>query len=63
VEAGQSVAIIEAMKMENDLRADAAGTVAAVRVEAGQPVEKGAVLVEFEADAEPDPDEAERGDG
>jgi biotin carboxyl carrier protein len=47
VEAGQSVAIIEAMKMENDLKAEAPGVVARVTVEAGQAVEKGAVLVEF----------------
>ena len=51
VEAGQSVAIVEAMKMENDLKAESAGVVADVRVEAGEAVEKGAVLVEFEADS------------
>jgi len=55
VEAGQSVApgagmvVLEAMKMENELRASALGQVRAVRVRPGEAVEKGQVLVEFEA--------------
>jgi biotin carboxyl carrier protein len=52
VEAGESVAIVEAMKMENDLKAESGGVVARILVSAGEPVEKGAVLVEFEADEE-----------
>ena len=48
VQAGQGVVVMEAMKMENELRASAAGTVRAVRVTAGTAVEKGAVLVELE---------------
>jgi pyruvate carboxylase subunit B len=48
VEAGQGVVVMEAMKMENELRASAAGTVKTVRVSAGTAVEKGAVLVELE---------------
>jgi biotin carboxyl carrier protein len=48
VQAGQGVAAMEAMKMENELRAPAAGTVRAVHVAVGQAVEKGALLVEFE---------------
>lgn len=44
--AGQPLVVIEAMKMENELRALAAGTVRAVHATPGQPVEKGAVLVE-----------------
>lgn len=47
VEAGAPVVIVEAMKMENELRAVAAGTVSKVRVAAGDAVEKGQVLVEF----------------
>jgi pyruvate carboxylase subunit B len=53
VEAGQEVAagaglvVLEAMKMENELKAPAAGTVAAVRAQPGDAVEKGQVLVEF----------------
>jgi pyruvate carboxylase subunit B len=50
VEAGQSVVIVEAMKMENDLKAESGGVVAKVRVAAGEAVDKGAVLVEFEAE-------------
>lgn len=49
VRAGQGVAIVEAMKMENELKAEADGVVARVCVEAQQVVEKGAVMIEFEA--------------
>lgn len=52
VRAGQTVAIIEAMKMENDLKAESDGVVSRVLVAAGEPVEKGAVLVEFAAEDE-----------
>ncbi len=48
VEAGQPVVVMEAMKMENELRAPAAGTVKAVHASPGKAVEKGAVLVEME---------------
>ena len=44
---GQGVVVLEAMKMENELRAPAAATVAVVRVVAGAAVEKGDVLVEY----------------
>ncbi len=44
---GQGIVVLEAMKMENELRASAAATVAAVRVVAGAAVEKGDVLVEY----------------
>jgi biotin carboxyl carrier protein len=47
VQAGQGLVVMEAMKMENELRAPSAGTVRAVRVEPGTAVEKGAVLVEL----------------
>ena len=49
VRAGQGVVIMEAMKMENELKAEADGIVARILTEAGQAVEKGAMLVEFEA--------------
>jgi pyruvate carboxylase subunit B len=52
VEAGQGVVIVEAMKMENELRASAAGVVSRVRVRAGDAVEKGQVLVDLELTAE-----------
>jgi pyruvate carboxylase subunit B len=44
---GQGVVIMEAMKMENELKAEGAGTVSRIHVQAGQAVEKGALLVEF----------------
>ena len=49
VAAGAGVVVLEAMKMENELRAPTAGTVRAVRVAQGEAVEKGQVLVEFDA--------------
>jgi biotin carboxyl carrier protein len=45
VAAGQSLVVIEAMKMENELKATAAGTVREVRVGPGQAVNAGDVLV------------------
>jgi pyruvate carboxylase subunit B len=48
VHLGQAVVAIEAMKMENELRAPAAGRVAAVHIVSGSAVEKGKTLVEFE---------------
>jgi len=54
VKAGQGVVIMEAMKMENELHSERDGVVARVLVAAGEPVEKGAVLIEFsEASGEP----------
>ena len=47
VQPGAPVVVMEAMKMENELRAQTAGIVAAVRVQPGAAVEKGAVLVEL----------------
>ena len=40
----QPLLVLEAMKMENEIRADRAGVVASVAVKAGQAVEKGALL-------------------
>jgi biotin carboxyl carrier protein len=45
VHARQPLIVVEAMKMENELRAGRAGTVAEVRAQAGQSVDAGAVLV------------------
>ena len=47
VKAGQGVLIMEAMKMENELRAEAGGVISRIHVSPGQAVEKGTVLVEF----------------
>jgi pyruvate carboxylase subunit B len=48
VQAGQALVVMEAMKMENELRSSATGTVKAVLAAPGTAVEKGAVLVELE---------------
>jgi pyruvate carboxylase subunit B len=48
IAAGDGLVVMEAMKMENELRAVAAGRVRAVHVTAGAVVEKGALLVELE---------------
>lgn len=48
VQAGQGVVVMEAMKMENELRSSAPGTVKSVNVQPGKAVEKGTVLVELE---------------
>ncbi|MGD8463206.1 MAG: biotin/lipoyl-binding protein [Anaerolineae bacterium] len=45
---GDVICILEAMKMENELKAPRAGTVATLYVEPGQDVESGAVLAEIE---------------
>jgi len=45
---GQGVVVVEAMKMENELRARAGGTVSEVRVTEGSSVEAGAILVILE---------------
>jgi biotin carboxyl carrier protein len=52
VRAGDTLVVIEAMKMENEFKAAAAGTVAEVRVAAGQAVNPGDVLVIVAADGE-----------
>ncbi|MDO8502152.1 MAG: biotin/lipoyl-containing protein [Gemmatimonadaceae bacterium] len=48
VQAGQGLVVMEAMKMENELRSSASGIVKAVHVAPGKAVEKGTVLVEFD---------------
>ena len=50
VQPGQPLVVIEAMKMENELRSSTPGFVAAIRVAAGVAVEKGAVLIELRRD-------------
>jgi biotin carboxyl carrier protein len=48
VAASQGVVVVEAMKMENELRAPRAGTVAEVKVAEGASVDAGTVLVVIE---------------
>ena len=49
VVSGAGLVVVEAMKMENELRAARAGTVIKVHVEVGQAVEKGTPLVTLES--------------
>jgi biotin carboxyl carrier protein len=48
VQPGDGIVVLEAMKMENELKASFRGTVTSVRVEAGQLVTGGDVLVVIE---------------
>jgi propionyl-CoA carboxylase alpha chain len=48
VEAGQPLAVVEAMKMENILRAEKAGTVGRVAAKPGDSLAVDAVILEFE---------------
>jgi pyruvate carboxylase subunit B len=50
VAAGQTLVVLEAMKMQNPLQAEAAGVVSRILVQRGQAVAGGAVLVEIEAE-------------
>lgn len=55
IAAGAALVVVEAMKMENELRASRAGVVAKVHVTAGTAVEKGAPLVTFAANDTSEP--------
>ncbi|WOR16162.1 acetyl/propionyl/methylcrotonyl-CoA carboxylase subunit alpha [Hyphomonas sp. FCG-A18] len=48
VQEGEAVCIVEAMKMQNIIRAEANGTVKAINVAAGDSVAADAIMVEFE---------------
>jgi len=50
VESGQTVVVLEAMKMENDLSSPIAGVIKEMRVNKGQTVDQGEVLVIITAD-------------
>ena len=45
VEVGDSVIVVEAMKMESELKASASGTIKEIRVKEGDTVEKDSILV------------------
>ena len=49
VVAGAGLVVLEAMKMENELKSATAAVVRSVRVQPGEAVEKGQILVEFES--------------
>jgi biotin carboxyl carrier protein len=48
VAAGAGIVVLEAMKMENELRASTPAVIKSVHARLGEAVEKGQVLVEFE---------------
>ena len=52
VEEGQPLLVLEAMKMQNEIAAPAAGAVRLIHVDEGEAVSAGAKLVEIEASAE-----------
>jgi methylmalonyl-CoA carboxyltransferase small subunit len=47
IRAGDSLLLLEAMKMETNITAPVAGVIATIKVEAGKHVQTGDVLVEF----------------
>jgi acetyl/propionyl-CoA carboxylase alpha subunit len=53
VRPGQGLVIVEAMKMENELRAEASGRVTGVRVSPGEAVERDQVLIDLGPEDEP----------
>lgn len=48
VEEGQTLLILEAMKMENIIKATGSGKVTGIKIEKGDKVEKGQLLIEIE---------------
>ncbi|MBT8397954.1 MAG: acetyl-CoA carboxylase biotin carboxyl carrier protein subunit [Gemmatimonadetes bacterium] len=52
VSPGQGLVIVEAMKMENELKSEGEGRIARILVEPGEAVNKDQVLVEFESPRE-----------
>ena len=54
VEQGDTVVILESMKMQNELKSPVAGVVTAIHVEASQAVDKGDMLVEIGPSSEDD---------
>jgi biotin carboxyl carrier protein len=64
VTAGQTLLVLEAMKMDHPMRATEDGVVAEVRVVLGEQVESGALLLVVEpASAEPDADKEKASNG
>ena len=53
IESGAPLMVMEAMKMENEIRSVGAGKVVQVAVKEGQAVESGALLAELQPDEEP----------
>lgn len=55
VQAGQRLLILEAMKMENEIKAEADGVVDEILVAEGSTVDAGSVLIRFAAPPASDP--------
>lgn len=53
IEAGETLLVIEAMKMQNEIQSAHAGTVTSIRCEQGGRVEQGAVVLEYTPDEAP----------
>jgi len=51
IEVGQTVCIVEAMKLMNEIESDVKGRITSILVENGQPVEYGQVLFQVEAES------------
>ena len=51
IDVGQTVCIVEAMKLMNEIESDVKGRIASILVENGQPVEYGQVLFQVEAES------------
>ena len=51
VEKGDILVVLEAMKMENEVKSPQDGVVSGVAVAAGQPVNAGEILIRFAPDA------------
>lgn len=49
VEKGEAILILEAMKMENELKASVAGVIHSIQVKTGESVEKNQILLEIKA--------------
>lgn len=52
LEAGTTVLVLEAMKMQNEVQIPLDGTITAIHAEAGENVDKGVLLVEYDTDDE-----------
>ena len=55
VTVGQTLCLLEAMKLFNELKAEVEGTVRAIYVESGEPVEYGQLLFEIDPVLAPPP--------
>lgn len=45
IKAGQTICIVEAMKMMNEIKSDKAGKVTKILMQNGKPIEKGAIII------------------